>query len=733
MSTLATRQFYPTCFLIMSLSLLCGCGDDDENERPLLQGRFIDRAVQGLTYPSDETSGVTDENGTFTYYEGDIVSFSIGDWVIGVSAGDDIITPVSFEDDGELDNYSINLSRILQSIDEDGDLSNGINVSETVATIAGTITIDMTVDPSLFTQDNIQALLDAVPDGRGYLVSEAEATSHLIESFEQEGLTLTVSDDDSTSDGDDSSGDGSSGDDSDGSGDDDSGDDSDGSGDDSSGDDSDGSGDDNSGDGSDGSGDDSSGDDSDGAGGNGSDVDSSAILTVTGEHSYLVGGTLEVNDIAFGFAAFSGVEHSVTLVGMEDLNDVEDLLAGIQPDNGFVIVVGFIDGIGLSASLLTLSVDGVEYNYECSVNCEITVNVPDKLVTFSGAVFIWDDGTETMELTGSVDWTDDDEYISSDGLTGNAVPSESELCDPTTSITQIALEDAGLSYEAAAGECFGLQNVEMNKAELPLTAIYSSSGNIVSNHISVSPTIKLAAVPRQNMVWGDEDDNDFYDTEVYGVYEITNTGNFMLCDADRPDWHMTDANGEAITFATSLEVRGTDNGYFDTASLYSQTPVGARCLPPGATRKIHVNLMTFADVDDGFDFSVVSEVTVIDSFVLESPPVSFVYLTPDYAEWDYEDSVVLMRVAMSNATGSDLILDDSAQRIMYYDVDGYYVSDDFIYVHEQLGLEKYDLDEDDLTLLNGNQIILKTGSAGIGYLPLAPATAAKAVFYPEFK
>ncbi len=56
-------------------------------------------AIEGLQYETDSLSGVTDENGTFNYYEGETIEFKTGDVVIGQIAAQDIahdkiVTPI---------------------------------------------------------------------------------------------------------------------------------------------------------------------------------------------------------------------------------------------------------------------------------------------------------------------------------------------------------------------------------------------------------------------------------------------------------------------------------------------------------------------------------------------------------------------------------------------------------------------------------------------------------------
>ncbi|MCP4231508.1 MAG: hypothetical protein GY771_15365, partial [bacterium] len=70
--------------ITLSLFILTACGDgSDGSSQTALKGTFIDSAVEGVTYTTDTQSGTTDSTGTFIYLPGEIVSFYIGDILIG--------------------------------------------------------------------------------------------------------------------------------------------------------------------------------------------------------------------------------------------------------------------------------------------------------------------------------------------------------------------------------------------------------------------------------------------------------------------------------------------------------------------------------------------------------------------------------------------------------------------------------------------------------------------------
>ena len=106
-----------------------------ENENIVIkEGVFLDSAVGGVEFVSGGQEGVTDENGTFLFEEGKTVRFSVGGVLIGESVAAEVITPVNLVEGGDLSSPAVvNIARFLQTLDEDGDPTNGISVSTSIA------------------------------------------------------------------------------------------------------------------------------------------------------------------------------------------------------------------------------------------------------------------------------------------------------------------------------------------------------------------------------------------------------------------------------------------------------------------------------------------------------------------------------------------------------------------------------------------------------------------------
>lgn len=148
-------------------------------------GQFIDAPVQGLTFSTPSQSGLTNENGEFTYQQGEDVSFSIGGIAFPAIKAEVMLTPLDiFQTD---DYYHIgvsNMLRLLQSLDVDGIAENGIEISTLTQQLASEYSIDFTA-PDLAT--TIDPLL--VDSGGVYqsLISEDQAIYHFQMTLEDMG------------------------------------------------------------------------------------------------------------------------------------------------------------------------------------------------------------------------------------------------------------------------------------------------------------------------------------------------------------------------------------------------------------------------------------------------------------------------------------------------------------------------------------------------------------------
>ncbi|MGB8223218.1 MAG: hypothetical protein WCF10_11570 [Polyangiales bacterium] len=154
-------------------------------------GYYYDSPVSGLSYKSSGKAGVqtgvTGEDseqgpGSFRYVDEDTVSFSLGDTVLGESQAQERITPFdlaglaasavggcdvssALPDETPFRRVS-NLAVLLQSLDTDGDPTNGIDISADVAALFDGVNIDLSQAWEAFQADtDLQTVLDNAKSG----------------------------------------------------------------------------------------------------------------------------------------------------------------------------------------------------------------------------------------------------------------------------------------------------------------------------------------------------------------------------------------------------------------------------------------------------------------------------------------------------------------------------------------------------------------------------------------
>jgi len=118
-----------------------GCGSSDSSSASSISGNLVDAAVQGANYTcSTSGSGSTDSTGKFTCSSGSSPtvtfklgnSITIGSFNLSSIPSDKNITPFELAGIARGSDYNnqavLNIARTLQTLDSDGDPSNGITV-----------------------------------------------------------------------------------------------------------------------------------------------------------------------------------------------------------------------------------------------------------------------------------------------------------------------------------------------------------------------------------------------------------------------------------------------------------------------------------------------------------------------------------------------------------------------------------------------------------------------------
>jgi hypothetical protein len=190
--------------VISSSTLLVGCFDGGADtpkaatppaEAPQAaakSGVILDSLVQGLSYSATPSgkSGITGADGRFNYSVGDTLSFTLGNLSIAdFTPPADQGTLVTLADIAVDDAQAVQIGRVLQTLDADGDATNGINL---VGDFSGASDIDFSNESVVTTSlQDLANFLDAAGEIRT-IVSTEDAQQHIETSLANaQTVTLT--------------------------------------------------------------------------------------------------------------------------------------------------------------------------------------------------------------------------------------------------------------------------------------------------------------------------------------------------------------------------------------------------------------------------------------------------------------------------------------------------------------------------------------------------------------
>ncbi len=187
----ALRKWFTVLAVLSMLALIfAGCGGGGgtgaTQSAQTLTGQVVDSPIANLAYRTASKSGRTNADGEFFYLPGETVVFSIGTIEFAAVPATSLITPMSlFSAPSITDVRVVNLARLLQTLDTDGNPDNGITISD-MAYSAATTSIDFS---SLSFDTDIAGLVSS-GGGSSTLVTSNSAINHLIKQFSIVGSWL---------------------------------------------------------------------------------------------------------------------------------------------------------------------------------------------------------------------------------------------------------------------------------------------------------------------------------------------------------------------------------------------------------------------------------------------------------------------------------------------------------------------------------------------------------------
>jgi hypothetical protein len=147
-------------------------------------GHLIDAPVQGVTYQTPTHSGTTDHGGSFEYFDGEIIEFYLGSVFVGEARAEQRVTPMDIIGVSDTDHSSVvNMAKLLQSFDEDGEPNGGIDISSSTGLAFNQAAAELGVSELDYSDgvqiDQLIELTNAKKGGKLNVVSDVEALDNL--------------------------------------------------------------------------------------------------------------------------------------------------------------------------------------------------------------------------------------------------------------------------------------------------------------------------------------------------------------------------------------------------------------------------------------------------------------------------------------------------------------------------------------------------------------------------
>lgn len=184
-----TKLFFASlcCVALTGCSSSSTPNNSDAPTNTVLTGVFLDNAVEGISYRTETESGITSAAGEYSYIDGESVTFSIGTLDFPTVIAGPVVTPVEMSSSKNIfSNISTNVARLLQSLDEDGDLDNGIQIPEQAASSA--VPIDFDVETDVFSEStDVVNLVANSGSVNTQLVQASDAVDHLVQTIVDSG------------------------------------------------------------------------------------------------------------------------------------------------------------------------------------------------------------------------------------------------------------------------------------------------------------------------------------------------------------------------------------------------------------------------------------------------------------------------------------------------------------------------------------------------------------------
>ncbi len=162
-------------FIASTILAGCGGGSTGVNSNTIGTASYLDSEVEGVSYKCGSVEGVTDENGTFKFESGKECNFYIGDIALRK------IDASLLADGKEIIEDNATIAAFLQTIDVDGNATNGIDIDKDVVDTLKTEGIAHVPENETQLTDVWTTLKQKNSKYKGKLVDKIKAMEHVEE------------------------------------------------------------------------------------------------------------------------------------------------------------------------------------------------------------------------------------------------------------------------------------------------------------------------------------------------------------------------------------------------------------------------------------------------------------------------------------------------------------------------------------------------------------------------
>ena len=153
--------------------VLTGCGGSDTTSTAIATATYVDEVVAGVSFNCGSQSGLTDANGRFTFERGKQCKLSIGGITLRT------INTSNLADNATVLEDNATVAQFLQSLDNDGDATNGITITQGVRTALKDEGVESVPSDETSLNTLVTNIKSRDSEFKGRFVSKEEAAMHV--------------------------------------------------------------------------------------------------------------------------------------------------------------------------------------------------------------------------------------------------------------------------------------------------------------------------------------------------------------------------------------------------------------------------------------------------------------------------------------------------------------------------------------------------------------------------